>query len=152
MALMHVVEKKLLEAISFYIQNIKPELIPREPYVYTSPTSPSSAKTPSSGKQKQISAKTSGKGKEKGKAPAAAASTVVSATAESTGGPRGRLPQSPEPYPALAGRLSAFSPTLPSGVLVDAIKASMSAAAAENAALPPGMGGKGKRKVVRVRG
>ena len=149
---MALIEKRLLEAISFYIQTVKPELIPREPYAYTSPSAPPKSKAAPTGKQKQITAKS--KGKEKGKAPAAASAPVATAGIISSveASARGGLPQPPEPLPPLASRLSAFSPSLPSGVLVDAIKAGMNAAAAENAALPPGMGGKGKRKVVRVRG
>ncbi len=60
----------------------------------------------------------------------------------------------PLPPPALAVRISAYSPAVPSGVLVDALKAAMNATGPESAgAGGAGMGaGKGKRKVVRVRG
>jgi signal recognition particle subunit SRP19 len=56
----------------------------------------------------------------------------------------------------LSNRISEFSPALSSGVLIDTVKAGMNAAPAEG--VPPGMpgmpagAGKGKRKVVRVRG
>lgn len=53
------------------------------------------------------------------------------------------------PHPPLANRVSPYSPALVSGVLVETVKAGMNAP-------DPGMGamggGKGKRKVVRVRG
>jgi signal recognition particle subunit SRP19 len=57
----------------------------------------------------------------------------------------------PKPYPPLTSRLSAYSPALPSSVLVETVTAGMNAQ--ENAASPSaGMSsGKGKRKVVRVR-
>lgn len=126
----------MLEAIAFYIQSIKPELIPRPPYgtttdaeIVASPAKPAASKPKSSAK---------GKGKAKDKA----APQPV----------RTRLPQPPEPQPPLASRVSSYSPALPSGVLVDTVKAGLNAAAADNAAAPPGMTGKGKRKVVRVRG
>jgi signal recognition particle subunit SRP19 len=67
-----------------------------------------------------------------------------------------RTPAPPKPYPPLPKRISAFSPTLVSGVLIDAVKAGMDAmkqqqADAQGAAAAAGVG-KGKRKVVRVRG
>lgn len=69
-----------------------------------------------------------------------------------------RLPVPPEPHPALASRVSAYSPALSTGVLIETIKAGMNAQEANTAAAGPGGGGpfpgmqKGKRKVVRVRG
>ncbi|KAH9991589.1 signal recognition particle, SRP19 subunit [Russula vinacea] len=61
------------------------------------------------------------------------------------------LPSPPEPQPALKSRVSAHSPALPSGVLIETIRAGMNATEGQGAAggIP---GGKGKRKVVRVRG
>ncbi|KAF9005416.1 hypothetical protein BDQ17DRAFT_1408193 [Cyathus striatus] len=66
-----------------------------------------------------------------------------------------RLPIPPEPLPPLANRVSAYSPALSTGVLIDAVKAGMNSS--ENPALgspsaAPGGMQKGKRKVVRVRG
>jgi signal recognition particle subunit SRP19 len=66
-----------------------------------------------------------------------------------------RLPIPPEPHPTLATRLSPYSPALSTGVLVDTVKAGMSAQ--ENAGGIGGSAGvsggqKGKRKLVRVRG
>ncbi|KAL5498656.1 SEC65 [Sanghuangporus vaninii] len=136
-------KKMLLEAIALYIQSIKPELIPKPPFNYSRPI-------PLSSKQPQIKS-----------APKSSSST----SPESKGGntnqkpsktghkrtPQRRLPQPPSPRPQLASSVSAYSPALPSGVLVETVKAGMSAIAAENANAPPGSG-KGKRKVVRVRG
>ncbi|KAI5121791.1 hypothetical protein M0805_009783 [Coniferiporia weirii] len=147
-------KKQLLEAIAFYIQNVKPELIPKPPFE-SSPLAASSVSTsgkqpPAGAKAKQattksvanVTAGTKGKGKGKGQGQDTTAPHPA----------RSRLPQPPEPQPPLASRVSAYSPVLSTGVLVDTIKAGMSAAAAEGATAPPGMGGKGKRKVVRVRG
>ena len=69
-------------------------------------------------------------------------------TSQRTGRP---LPSPPEPQPALKIRVSAHSPVLPSGVLIDTIRAGMNATEGQGATggIP---GGKGKRKVVRVRG
>lgn len=141
-------EKQLLEAISFYIQTVKPELIPKPPFsnmsniTPTPPEIPSAATTASKGsvaKAKQPPAKSKGKAK-----------AEKSTKQEHVHKPR--LPQPPEPLPPLANRLSSYSPALPSGVLVDTIKAGMNAASADNAIGGPAGGGKGKRKVVRVRG
>ncbi|KAH8115969.1 signal recognition particle, SRP19 subunit [Phellopilus nigrolimitatus] len=148
-------KKQLLEAIAFYIQTIKPELTPKPPFDTPSSSGApdASASTPGkpqpASKAKQGAPKSTTKGK--GKAPdrASAKDKDNARTAA-----RARLPQPPEPQPPLARRVSAYSPALPSGVLVDTVKAGLSAAAAEAAAggAPPGAGGKGKRKVVRVRG
>ena len=144
-------EKQLLEAISFYIQTVKPELIPKPPFTNTSNTAPPTTEVPSSAgttskqptapssKSKQQAVKTKGKAK-------------AEKVAEQERAKKSRLPQPPEPLPPLASRLSAYSPALPSGVLVDTIKAGMSASAADNALGGPQGGAKGKRKVVRVRG
>lgn len=65
-------------------------------------------------------------------------------------------PKPPKPYPPLAQRISAISPGIVSGVLIDSVKAGMDAmkqqqAETQNAAAAAGVG-KGKRKVIRVRG
>ncbi|KAI6002950.1 signal recognition particle, SRP19 subunit [Pisolithus albus] len=66
-----------------------------------------------------------------------------------------RLPVPPEPHPPLASRLSAYSPALPTGVLIETVKAGMNAQD-QGTGLGPGPTGggmqKGKRKVIRVRG
>ncbi|KAJ3013264.1 hypothetical protein NUW54_g1641 [Trametes sanguinea] len=64
---------------------------------------------------------------------------------------RPKVPMPPQPWPPLTSRVSPYSPALPSGVLIEAVKAGMSAQESVPG-LPGGGGGKGKRKVVRVRG
>ncbi|KAL5521640.1 SEC65 [Sanghuangporus sanghuang] len=132
-------KKMLLEAIALYIQGIKPELIPKPPFNYSRPISLSS-------KQPQIkSASKSSKSK------GGNTNQKPSSKSSHKRAPQRRLPQPPSPRPQLASSVSAYSPALPSGVLVETVKAGMSAIAAENANAPAGSG-KGKRKVVRVRG
>ncbi|EJD39192.1 signal recognition particle, SRP19 subunit [Auricularia subglabra TFB-10046 SS5] len=62
----------------------------------------------------------------------------------------------PEPWPPLAQRVSPYSPALEAGMLVEAVKASLQAPQATDAhgnPVPvPGGVGKGKKKVIRVRG
>lgn len=136
-------EKQLIEAIAFYIQSVKPELIPK-PTPSTTVSSPAEpdtvqSKHPSFTRSKQ-QVPTKGKAKAKSGPSEKRIQKAVP-----------QRPHPPEPLPPLASRISAYSPALPSGVLVDTIKAGMNAAAAENAAAGPLAGGKGKRKVVRVR-
>ena len=143
----------MLDKVAAFIQGVKPENVPKPPFSVTTtinvqesgtPPAPS-AKTPSStqkGKQPVSSTKAKVKGKSGGDKHIHSNETSVQ-----------RLPQPPEPHPALASRISPYSPALPSGVLIDTIKAGMSAASADAAAGGPGaIGGKGKRKVIRVRG
>ncbi|KAH0834834.1 signal recognition particle SRP19 subunit [Lanmaoa asiatica] len=63
-----------------------------------------------------------------------------------------RLPGPPQPEPALASRVSPYSPALATGVLVETVKAGLNSQ--DQGPAGPGIGGvqKGKRKVVRVRG
>jgi signal recognition particle subunit SRP19 len=141
------VEKQLLELICFQIQHLKPENIPKPPYITSSPTLPSS--TPSSKTTAGVAS--SNKGKQpattKSKSPAALPS-------KQTGGRR--LPIPPEPHPPLASRVSPYSPAISAGVLIETVKAGMNATENPVGGAPgaPGMPGmqKGKRKVVRVRG
>ena len=135
-------EKMLLEAIALYIQTIKPELIPKPPFNYSLPSP-----LPFTSKQPQIKSSSS-KSKSSTKAPTGQQNQNKTTRKR---GPQRRLPQPPSPRPQLASIVSAYSPALPSGVLVETVKAGMNAVAAENANAPPGSG-KGKRKVVRVRG
>jgi len=147
-------KKQLLAAIAAYIQAVKPELVPKpelmskpEPRVKASAAGPSSSSS---------SAKPSGSAKAKQKAPAKAPQSLQDADSPSDAltvmGAFTHTP--PLPPPALAVRVSAYSPAVPSGVLVDALKAAMNAAGPEGAgAGGAGAGaGKGKRKVIRVRG
>ncbi|KAH8115976.1 signal recognition particle, SRP19 subunit [Phellopilus nigrolimitatus] len=140
-------KKQLLEVITFYIQTIKFELTPKPPFGTPSSSgapdasASTAAKPPPAPKSKQGAPKPSTKGK--GKAPDRAKDKDNARTAA-----RARLPQPPEPQSPLARRVSAYSPALPSGVLVDTVMAGLRA----RGGAPPGAGGKGKRKVVRVRG
>lgn len=63
-----------------------------------------------------------------------------------------RLPKPPEPTPPLSQRLSPYSPALPSGILIETVKAGMNATAGQGDAAAPGPSNKGKKKVIRVRG
>lgn len=131
-------EKQLLETISFQIQRVKTDNIPSEPYTYPQPAPPPNVKTTKSktGGAKSTAGGQASKTKPNPKFP------------QPTGRP---LPSPPEPHPALKSRLSAHSPAVPSGVLIDTIRVGMNATEGQGAAggIP---GGKGKRKVVRVRG
>ncbi|KAL5514323.1 hypothetical protein ACEPAG_2411 [Sanghuangporus baumii] len=137
-------KKMLLEAIALYIQSIKPELIPKPPFNYSLPIPPTS-----SSKQPQIKSAPKSSKPKGGNDTDQKRSSKTSTSHKRA--PQRRLPQAPSPRPQLASSVSAYSPALPSGVLVETVKAGMSAIAAENANAPPGSG-KGKRKVVRVRG
>ncbi|KIJ63205.1 hypothetical protein HYDPIDRAFT_156745 [Hydnomerulius pinastri MD-312] len=134
-------KRQLLEMISFQIQRIKPDNIPRPPYTTLSqpvaPVAPA-AKAPTSNKGKQP-AKSKG-----GNAPLQPQVAGLQ-----------RLPVPPQPEPPLASRVSPYSPALATGVLLETVKAGMNAQD-QGAGAAPGMAGggmqKGKRKVVRVRG
>ncbi|KAG6379700.1 signal recognition particle SRP19 subunit [Boletus reticuloceps] len=131
-------KRQLLEMITFQIQRIKPDTIPRPPYTMLSvPVVPAvpTAKAPASSKGKQP-AKPKGGGNVPPLLPQKAS----------------RLPAPPQPEPPLASRVSPYSPALATGVLVETIKAGMNAQ--DQGPAGPGSGGmqKGKRKVVRVRG
>ena len=131
-------EKQLLETISFQIQQVKTDNVPCSPYTYPLPVPPPNLKP---AKSKTSAGKST---------PGAQASKSKSnpTISQRTGRP---LPSPPEPQPALKSRVSAHSPALPSGVLIDAVRVGMNATEGQGAAggLPSG---KGKRKVVRVRG
>ncbi|KAF9653742.1 signal recognition particle, SRP19 subunit [Thelephora ganbajun] len=135
-------KKLLLEWIAYQIQRLKPELIPKPPYTYPEPKLPptSQPKPTASGRGKQSQQKSK----------QAAPSTTTKVGKKSN--PGCRLPVPPEPQPALNNRLSTYSPAIAAGVLIDTIKAGMSATEGVGAGGPgPNLGGKGKRKVVRVR-
>lgn len=145
-----VVEKQLLEMISFQIQLTKPDNIPKPPFT----SSTSSNTTPA----QQLPSKPSTKGKQPASKTAGKSTSSSSTQIQSTQVPnQGRkLPVPPEPLPPLTSRVSPYSPAVVSGVLVDTVKAGMTAGAGAEGAGMGGMmgggGGKGKRKVVRVRG
>ncbi|KAH8101801.1 signal recognition particle SRP19 subunit [Cristinia sonorae] len=150
-------KKQLLEMISFQIQLIKPDNIPKPPYTTTPSTQttpPATQPSKSSTKGKQPASKTAGK------TSTSTSSTHIQSTQQGQGKSGRRLPVPPEPLPPLSSRVSPYSPALVSGVLIETVKAGMSASepgggvpgAPGAGAGGAGMGGKGKRKVVRVRG
>jgi signal recognition particle subunit SRP19 len=68
--------------------------------------------------------------------------------------PRGKhLPKPPEPFPPIQERLSPMSPLAEAGVLVETVKVALGQQATAEKGDGPGgsSGGKGKRKIVRVR-
>lgn len=168
--LKHLTEKQLFEMICYQLQLLKPENIPKPPYnlgklpipippsqkasdgPQTQP--PSSNPTPTTNAPK---GKVSG-GKHKTTQSHQGPVTKRDGTDPSNNLPKPvkrRVPIPPDPYPPLSSRLSAYSPVVASGVLIDTVKAGMSAQAeasssAAGANMPGGMA-KGKRKVVRVR-
>ncbi|KAI9444220.1 signal recognition particle SRP19 subunit [Lactarius indigo] len=129
-------KKQLLETISFQIQRVKVDNVPREPFTYPAPVTPPAAKPAKS----KAGAGKSATGAQVSKAKAKPKLSI------------GRLlPSPPEPQPALKSRVSTYSPAVPSGVLIDTVRAGMNATEGQGAVggIPSG---KGKRKVVRVRG
>ncbi|KAH9887264.1 signal recognition particle, SRP19 subunit [Cubamyces lactineus] len=136
-------KKQLLEMIALQIQMLKPDSVPKPPYNTDPPVQPAepAPPTPSKGKQpaKPSTKLTSGTG--------SVSNTTISPSPGTQR--RQKVPAPPQPWPPLTSRVSPYSPALPSGVLIEAVKAGMSAQ--ESVPGLPG-GGKGKRKVVRVRG
>ncbi|KAI0070996.1 signal recognition particle, SRP19 subunit [Panus rudis PR-1116 ss-1] len=141
-------KKQLLEIISMQIQMLKPDNIPKPPYNLApadgeAAPAPTPAASKAAAKGKQPASKTAGKGPSSGNA-------IISSTPAPTKRSGRTLPSPPAPQPPLSSRVSPYSPALVSGVLIETVKAGMSA---QEGAAGPGMGGgKGKRKVVRVRG
>ncbi|KAF8317221.1 signal recognition particle, SRP19 subunit [Clavulina sp. PMI_390] len=154
-------KKQLLEAIGTMIQKLDTSQTPLpEQITASSPEAPSAAEPKLKQSAKDSSKSTGG--------------TKALATSQKPARPaRTRTPKPPSPIPALRDRYMVHSPTIPTGTLVDTVKASIKAqekAAAESAAAstpglpgapgsPGGAGagagagaGKGKRKVIRVRG
>ncbi|KAI0765230.1 signal recognition particle, SRP19 subunit [Fomes fomentarius] len=133
-------KKQLLEMISVQIQMLKPDSVPKPPY--DTDQSPQTTESPAPATPV------------KGKQPAKGGSKATSVSNTTISPPetkrRLKVPTPPQPWPALTSRVSPYSPALPSGVLIETVKAGMSAQ--EAAPGIGGGGGKGKRKVVRVRG
>ncbi|OCH87141.1 signal recognition particle, SRP19 subunit [Obba rivulosa] len=145
-------KKQLLEMLALQIQLVKPDLTPKPPYA-SEPSDTTTAAVSATPPVRPSTPQSSAKGKAsaaKGKAPStpAAISTAPAPRKNQSQAQRPKPPVPPAPWPALASRVSSYSPALPSGVLVETIKAGMSA---QEAAPGTGGGGKGKRKVVRVR-
>lgn len=148
-------EKQLLEMICLQLQTLKPENVPKPPY-NTSATPKADAPPPSSTEIPAIQPSAPAPSLNKGKQPAATKSKSPAALPHHT--PGRQVPVPPEPHPALANRVSPYSPSISSGVLIETVKAGMNASepspigAAPGAPGAPGGAAKGKRKVVRVRG
>jgi signal recognition particle subunit SRP19 len=153
-------EKQLLETICFQIQMLKPENVPKPPYSLATPkeSSPPVSKSAGSGSGASgpVGPSSSGKGKQVANASNTSKSNKYSSSAQDMTSQKSgrRLPVPPEPHPPLTSRVSAYSPAISTGILVDAVKAGMNN---PDAGLLPGAGsggnvGKGKRKFVRVRG
>lgn len=135
-----ILEKQLLEMISFQIQRLKPDYVPKAPYTFT-PTKPTTTTPPPQSKSSAA----------KGKQPQVKPKSITGPAPSSKTGCR--LPVPPEPLPVLASRLSPYSPAIATGVLIDTIKAGMNSQEGPGAAAAgPNTGQKGKRKVLRVRG
>ena len=121
---------------------LKPDSVPKPPYDSESTlqvSEPPASATPVKGKQPA-----------KGGSKASVANTTISPS-PGTKLPA-KVPSPPQPWPPLTSRVSPYSPALPSGVLIETVKAGMSAEAVPGVGGGGGGGGKGKRKVVRVRG
>ncbi|PVG04648.1 signal recognition particle, SRP19 subunit [Serendipita vermifera] len=129
--------KELLETLAQIIQARRPELIPKpEQLNQGDPIDGGSKSTPQASSSSKIPAAPAAPSKHKKR--------------------KIKCPKPPQPFPPLPQRVSGMSPALVSGVLIDAVKAGMDAmkqqqAEAQNAAAVAGVG-KGKRKVLRVRG
>lgn len=124
-----VLEKQLLEAITSVIQHVRPELIPKR-----------------EAKQTNIAS-------EDASQPVASTSKEQKASKPKKTGRKTRQP--PTPFPPLIDRISEKSPALEAGLLIDAVKAGIDAMKQQNAVAQggaPGGMGKGKKKVIRVRG
>ncbi|TFY59909.1 hypothetical protein EVJ58_g5486 [Rhodofomes roseus] len=141
-------KKQLLEKIANQIQLVKPDNVPKAPYTTstTESATPEPAPTPTPSKGKQPA---SGKPSK-----ATNSSNVSISTSKPPSQTKGRPkpPSPPLPHPPLTSQVSPYSPALPSGVLIETIKAGMNTQEGAPAVSGGGGGGKGKRKVVRVRG
>ncbi|KAH8817696.1 signal recognition particle, SRP19 subunit [Flagelloscypha sp. PMI_526] len=155
-------KKELLLAISFQIQLLNPASVPQPPYI-TSTKESAAATAP----QPPTASSTA-----KGKLPQSALKSSPLKTKTNTNpqddkSARRKLPQPPEPHPPLSNRVSSYSPAIATGMLIDTVKAGMNAEQQPGVAggsgqpgqpgTPGGAGaqgaaGKGKRKVIRVRG
>lgn len=155
-------EKQLLETICFQIQLLKPENIPKPPYNLapqqesSPPVAKSAGGSASNSNPTTTVSTTSGKGKQPASSSTKSKPSTVQNSSSDHRNQKGgrRLPVPPEPLPPLTNRVSAYSPAISTGILVEAVKAGMNN---PEAGLLPGASGagnmgKGKRKVVRVRG
>ncbi|KAL4254325.1 Signal recognition particle, SRP19 subunit [Abortiporus biennis] len=144
-------KKQLLEFISFQIQQLKPDNIPKPPFNMTPQPTASPEAAP-------VSSKTAAKGKQPasktaGKNTSSTTQSTIGSTPIASKKPGRPLPVPPTPLPPLSNRVSPYSPALVSGVLIETIKAGMSQEGGGPAGPGGGPmgGGKGKKKVIRVR-
>ncbi|KAG8912516.1 signal recognition particle subunit [Tulasnella sp. 417] len=136
-------KKKLFELIAAHIQRSKPELVPDLTKLAITDEAPATAdEQPSKPPPNKSPNKKDGK-----KAPTPSAQNQK---------PRTRpLPKAPSPLPPLSERYSPYSPLIPSGSLLEAWKVGTDkpAPGTEGAGTTPtsaAMGGKGKRKIIRI--
>jgi len=149
-------EKQLLEALAIAIQQLDPSQTPLPEQI-----------KPSHGPLSSIARSdvpvpppsSAGKGKSVSKSTSKVASVPSSSAQPPKPKPsRTRVPKPPQPLPPLSERYNPNSPAIASGVLVDTVKVALkqqekAALEASSVAGSQGAGlGKGKRKVVRVRG
>jgi signal recognition particle subunit SRP19 len=114
------------------IQSLKVDNVPKRPYTLAQPKPVTTPPPPKGTKGKQAAVKTT--------------PPNVSVCSGH------RLAVPPEPHPPLATRVSAYSPAISTGVLVETVKAGMNAQESAGSGTS-GVGvQKGKRKMVRVRG
>ncbi|KZV76872.1 signal recognition particle, SRP19 subunit [Peniophora sp. CONT] len=133
-------KKHLLEALGEQMQRTKSENVPREPYIYPpAPVHPTPAR-----KHKAIAAK--------GKSAAHKPGHAVDKGAHEVKRTYRPLPVPPEPQPSLSARFPVNSPLIPSGALLDAVKAGITAQQEQAQQAQAAGAGKQKRKVVRMRG
>ena len=162
---MTISEKQLLEMICYKLQILKPENVPKPPYnvgTLPIPAPPSQKVSDSSQTQPSPSIPTSSTNAQKTKGGKNKSTPSQHAPGPKSDSPnlpkpvKHRLPLPPDPYPPLSSRLSAYSPVVASGMLIDTVKAGLTAQAevanpGPGANATPGGTAKGKRKVVRVR-
>jgi len=145
-------KKQLLEMIALQMQLLKPEIVARPPYNLAGRTELLATETVASTSTLVPSNKGKQSSTSKSKSPAAATTATARQNKQINGR---RLPVPPEPFPPLSNRVSLYSPAIPTGVLIETVKAGMNAMDG-NAVGTGGSGSggaqKGKRKVVRVRG
>ena len=132
-------EKQLLEAIGLIVQQQHPDLVPRPPTDIDATTRPSNS-PPWAGPD--VNSSPNKKDKAKTSASLRTAPSPIRTT-------KSRLPQ--PPLGML--RVSQFSPAQEANILIETVKAGMNAPVPGegSSGSPATTGGKGKRKVVRVR-
>ncbi|KIJ37303.1 hypothetical protein M422DRAFT_33836 [Sphaerobolus stellatus SS14] len=132
-------KKQLLEDISAYIQRMHPDLVPK------AGTETSEVGTTSAAAQVAAQPEVKPSPTKKDKAKTTGLPRTAPAPIRNT---KSRLPQPPPG----STRVSTYSPAQEANILIETVKAGMTTPApGESAAAPAVPGGKGKRKVIRVR-